>query len=369
MKLEVIKDWITWEALKSEWNALLAISNINCIFQTWEWMSAWASTVSDSAEPFVITCRNDKGELVGVAAFYKCDYVLASVVPVRILRGFGEPDSGMDYPGFIYPKEDPEVLSVLLSALSKNNAEWDAIWLPISKAWDSYDEHLLARVQNNTALNLRHRLRTFTWRELPASAEELQQTLSKSKVTIIKRAEKKINKSHKLEIQRESEGAELVKQLEALFHLHALRWQSVGESGAFVRRPKLKQFYEEFVPLARSKGWLRLHIMMLDGKPCAAQIGYSYNDCYYSVQEGFDPDAAAGSGNVLRLHVMRDCASEGLKVYDFLEGPSEHKRSWGGIERVGMDVLMCNKNWKSRLINAFKCWPGGRLLKEKNQLN
>ena len=365
MKIEIIDNWNDLASLESDWNTLLEQSTNNSIFQTWEWTQAWKGTIEEIYKPLIFVCRDASGELAGVAAFYVCNYKLAKFIPFKVLRSFGEPHSGLDYPGLIVRRKSPDVIQLLLRALSENSQRWDAIWLPMTRTWGEYHPQLMEQLEASKLFSVFQRPCMFTYRELSNSVDEVMSTLSKSKRTILKRTENKIKKNHDAEIHLQSDGDALVEQMETLFKLHELRWRSAGEPGAFIRRPKLREFYEAFVPVAKEKGWLRLHVLSLDGKPCAAQIGYRYGDTYYSVQEGFDPDAIAGSGNHLRIKVMLACAEEGISEYDFLAGPSEHKRSWGGVERQGSDILIYNANIKCKIALLGKCWPGGRALQEQ----
>lgn len=364
MKVEFISSWKELDALSEEWNELLQNSTNDSIFQTWEWVNSWRATVETTYAPMVAICRAQGGELLGVAAFYICQYKLASFVDYKVLRAFGEPHSGLDYPGLLCRHGHPEVPAVIFEALAKNATGWDALWIPTSRTWGSYFDDVRRSVASTKGLIFRHRDCTFTHRTLPAECKDVYDLFSKSKKNILKRTEKKIVKGHTVNIHREAVGEELQQQLNELFRLHELRWRSVGEPGAFIRRPRLKEFYEKFVPLAREKNWLRLHLLEVDNTFVAAQIGYRYKDCYFSVQEGFDPDGIAGSGNYLRMMVMQDCIQEGIKEYDFLAGPSEHKRSWGGLERQGADIFILRASRKNKLVSLSKCWPGGRLLKE-----
>ena len=84
---------------------------------------------------------------------------------------------------------------------------------------------------------------------------------------------------------------------------------------------------------------------------------------FHSLQEGFDPDATKGIGNVLRARVIARCIEEKLAGYDFLGTMSDHKRRWGAEERLGWDFLIGRPSLKNRLLFSRKIWPTGRYLR------
>jgi CelD/BcsL family acetyltransferase involved in cellulose biosynthesis len=81
-----------------------------------------------------------------------------------------------------------------------------------------------------------------------------------------------------------------------------------------------------------SKGWLRGHVLFLDGEPCAFQYGVVYRGSYFLEQIGFDAKwKDLNVGTVLFLEALRDICSDsgGAKVIDFGFGEADYKRSYG----------------------------------------
>jgi CelD/BcsL family acetyltransferase involved in cellulose biosynthesis len=131
----------------------------------------------------------------------------------------------------------------------------------------------------------------------------------------------------------------------------------------------MKRFYESFAPIALQKGWLRLHALKVDGTFKAAQYGYVYNNTYYILQEGFDPNSFGGIGNILRNLVLKECINEGLKEYDFLGEFTNHKRFWNAKPRDGYDLFIGRKSTKNKLLFWKNIWPTGRYIREGRPAN
>jgi hypothetical protein len=83
------------------------------------------------------------------------------------------------------------------------------------------------------------------------------------------------------------------------------------------------------------RGWLRGHILFLDGEPCAFQYGVVYRGQYFLEQMGFDPrwkDQCVGT--YLFLHVLRELCrpDSGVRTIDFGSGDADYKSSYGDNE-------------------------------------
>ncbi len=92
----------------------------------------------------------------------------------------------------------------------------------------------------------------------------------------------------------------------------------------------------------------------------AIQLGLRFDETYMQIQEGFDPEMPAGLGNALRYYSMQQCLDQGVRVYDFLGGHTEHKRRWGGEQFDGLDCLIVSQ--RNPLLNLVfrRIWPTGR---------
>src|SRR5207302_10088997 len=127
--------------------------------------------------------------------------------------------------------------------------------------------------------------------------------------------------------------------LACLVSLHQRRWQGRGGSDG-LHTPALLAFHEEVSQLALARGWLRLFVLSLDGRPAAALYGFRYGPVFYFYQSGFDPTYSRYSvGLVLMGLAIKSALEEGAQEYDLLHGTESYKFHWaaqtrelGGIE-------------------------------------
>lgn len=362
VKTEVIESWSGVESLAEEWNKLLRESRADTIFLTWEWVRTWISVAGRSLKPFVITVRSMDGELLGLAPFYVTKYRLLKLIPCRILRVMADYPTGAEYPDWIVHRDhEVETTREIAMSLRLYGKQWDSIWMPNVAVWTGATERILQACRE-AGLLCRERPASFSGFELPKNMNGYLEALSSNMRSVVRRQVKKISGREGVVIDRCLTTESLPDYLQALFDLHYRRWRLKGEEGAFRRKPKERQFYEQFAPAALRAGWLRLYALKERGEIKAVQIGYVYNNIFHLLQEGFDPDYADGVGNVLRLHVIEACIAEGIASYDFLGVMSEHKRRWQANERLGSDVMIGRPSWMSRAIIRNGIWPTGRFL-------
>jgi CelD/BcsL family acetyltransferase involved in cellulose biosynthesis len=108
--------------------------------------------------------------------------------------------------------------------------------------------------------------------------------------------------------------------LDTFFRLHALR----HPKGSVITRTEA--FQREFAAVAAERGWLRLWLLELDGRPAAAWLGFRFAgaECYY--QAGRDPAYDKHSvAFVLLARTIREALEDGETEYRFLRGDEPYK--------------------------------------------
>jgi CelD/BcsL family acetyltransferase involved in cellulose biosynthesis len=211
-------------------------------------------------------------------------------------------------------------------------------------------------------LLVRDRRTVFSAAELPNDFKAYWKALSGNARSTIQRQARRIE-AGEARFETCSSAADLDEFLDALVDLNHRRWSAVGGEGSFHRRPLELAFYREFTKRALERGWLRLSGIRIDGALKAVQIGYAYGGSFLQLQEGFDPAASPGLGNVVRSRVIEACIGEGLTCYDFLGGHTDHKRRWLASERPGYDLYIARRTLRNALVHAAGAWPTGRYLR------
>jgi len=365
----IIRHWADFLALEKSWDKLLARSDANTIFLTWDWINSWYSTSLTTVRPYIIVIEY-ADEIIAIAPFYIQDYKLAKCISYRGLKCLADQAIGSEYSNFIVTSELTQYSAIKLKKMlwdelnsSRCSKQWDFIWLSNIAAWTSGGQSLL------TALTLQPALR-YNQREIEFAATDLQPLnidilpqLSKSLRTNIKQTTKQIGKQGHMDIQLTQHIDDLPQHLDTLFHLHNQRWQRTGSAGSF-SRPALMAFYKSFTPIALNNNQLRLLRLEIDGKIQAMQLGYVYDGKFLALQEGFNPDVVPGTGQVLRHAAFGACLNEKLTSYDFLAIYTDHKRRWLAQKHIGCQLFIWQKKYKNLPFNVQPIWPTGRYLNE-----
>jgi CelD/BcsL family acetyltransferase involved in cellulose biosynthesis len=121
--------------------------------------------------------------------------------------------------------------------------------------------------------------------------------------------------------------------LEILFQLHQQRFEDRGGSDAF-HTPALVAFHREISEIALRRGWLRLYVLRLDGRPAAALYGFHYGGRFLFYQAGFDAAFAKHSVGLVAMGLAIQAAiGEGAREYDLLHGDEPYKSLWARSRR------------------------------------
>jgi Acetyltransferase (GNAT) domain len=86
---------------------------------------------------------------------------------------------------------------------------------------------------------------------------------------------------------------------------------------------------------AAERGWLRIYILYLEGKPAAFWMGTLYERCLQGDHTGYDPAWSEFSpGIFLFLGILEDLRNEDIKIIDFGYGNTQLRRCFGNLRQV-----------------------------------
>jgi len=121
--------------------------------------------------------------------------------------------------------------------------------------------------------------------------------------------------------------------IEVLFRLHRDRFSDRGGSDA-LHTEALLDFHRDFSATALRRGWLRLFVLRLDGRPAAALYGFRYGQSFLFYQAGFDRAFARHSVGLVAMGLaIRAAIEEGASEFDLLHGDETYKSLWARSER------------------------------------
>jgi peptidoglycan/xylan/chitin deacetylase (PgdA/CDA1 family)/CelD/BcsL family acetyltransferase involved in cellulose biosynthesis len=290
------------DELAGEWTALAAAGGNP--FGSQEWASCWWRHHGGDRRPLVTAGYSADGRLVAVLPLY-----LWATRPLRVLRFIGH--GAGDQLGPVHVPGDREAAAALArQALA--TLGWDVFvgeQLPARALWSDLLGSRVIRREGSPVLAAP----AGGWPAyLAGRSANFRQQLG--------RRERNLARRHQVGLRLVQDPGQLPGAMDTLFALHRLRW---GEDSGFLPR---EPFHREFAAVALARGWLRLWLLELDGRPAAAWYGLRFGGVEHYYQSGRDPAFdSLSAAFVLLAHTIRSAFDDGVSEYRFGRGQDPYK--------------------------------------------
>lgn len=292
------------EGVVPEWEALAAASGRP--FATVEWTEAWLEHAAGPYVPHLFLARDPEGSARAIVPL-----VIAQGRYVRKARFLGF--RAANEVGPICAPEHAELgIAALLQALAATRREWD-VFVAENLPGSGWDERLRAKVIGGKGAPVVR----GPW----ASWEDYLATRSHNLRSELRRKERRLEEQG---VRHRPVGnvEELEPGLDALFDLHRGRWGS--EASPFFSG--LEEFHRAFARAAFRRGWVRLHVLEMEGRPVAANYSLRFGDEEWSYQLGRDLRLEHGSIGLIGTAIaVRDAFAEGASVFRLGPGEQHYK--------------------------------------------
>jgi peptidoglycan/xylan/chitin deacetylase (PgdA/CDA1 family)/CelD/BcsL family acetyltransferase involved in cellulose biosynthesis len=338
MRILLHETWDDVRNLSERWNDLLTNSAGNTIFLTWEWMEAWWTNYGLQRPLFVLSAWEGDA-LEGIAPFF-VDKLARWGRNWKCLKLIGDGSRDSDYLDCIVRNgRENEIVGEFVRFLESQRNRWDCLEFHGTPENSPCLKALMALV--------REKAWRFSSEPIPCATLPLptdwNQYLKLLKPRFRTQVRSTMNyydeKIGAIPVQCEA-SADIERWLPILFDLHTRRWQSKDMPGVFGETAK-QNFYRDISKAALSKGWLAFHRLDWGERPLAMQFGFRYDNRFFLLQEGYDPEfATLRPGMALRGALMRHWIRTGLAEYDFLAGSSAYKFEWGGQLKQSMRLTL-----------------------------
>lgn len=141
--------------------------------------------------------------------------------------------------------------------------------------------------------------------------------------------------------------------LDDFINLHQVRWEAEGKIGAFGGYKKYRiDFFKKNLLWLIQSGIMRIYsLTMNDGRVLGYKQFFIADNEIYLFQEAhaYQNDVVKTPGNLLRALVLKEVMDEGKYDYDFMDGTSFHKSSWGPESMKKYDITI----YKSQIVQSF----------------
>ncbi|HLV82064.1 MAG TPA: GNAT family N-acetyltransferase, partial [Chthonomonadaceae bacterium] len=326
--------------LREAWRALQAQCSTATPYQTWEWNEAWWRHFRARKRLRLLlfySRREGRETLVGIAPLYTSWHF---GMPLRRLAWLGTGLS--DYLGLLArPDAGDEVTAALKVYLQGGLRGWDIADLqqvradsPLAKPCPTLQSHRSTTPESLLPME------TCPYLPLPPTWEELLARLGKSMRSNLRYYERLIERTFPDARFSLADARTLESGMAALFQLHQRRWNARWLPGA-LGNPRVRAFHREVAARFLERGWLRLHLLTLDGTVRSALYGFAFGGRTYYYLGGFAPEYAKFSlGTLLIGRAIRHSIEEGCGEFDFLRGAEPYKYRWMPQERTNYRLLL-----------------------------
>jgi CelD/BcsL family acetyltransferase involved in cellulose biosynthesis len=319
-----------FKKLKDTWEELLEASTSNCFFLTWEWLFTWWRHLSGGRKLFILCVRSEK-QTIGIAPFVIRD-ARFGILSLRTVEFLGSGSVGSDYLDVIARRgSEEEVVDRLAKYLVENKVMLELAQLGKSPLALRLAERL-AHKNRYRSLLLKTDVCPYiglggqTWNSYLA-------TLGSSHRGNFNRRVKQLQNDFEVRFELARTEEERRRFLAALIALHHKRWQAKRASEAF-STPDIVSFHEDLSLLALERGWLRLFVLWLNGRPASALYGFRHDDRFYFFQSGLDPEYSRYSVGLVTMGLaIKNAIEDGAEEYDLLHGGESYKFLWARKSR------------------------------------
>jgi CelD/BcsL family acetyltransferase involved in cellulose biosynthesis len=198
--------------------------------------------------------------------------------------------------------------------------------------------------------------------DLAQGWEAFEQSLGSSAQMAMRRRRRRLAELGEVTLEAyDGSGAPFAERFDELVALERLGWK--GEQGtAIASRPETLRFYREVGAWAAQRGWLRIHLLRLDGTAIAAVFGLRAHGVHASLKIGHDPaHQKLGPGVMLMHDVIQEAFTEECKTVELLGDEDPLKRSWTELTREWRAFEAFSPGFAGRAHYAR--FTGGRALR------
>lgn len=317
-RVDALEGRAAFDALREEWDALVARGPVDVPFVGHAWIAAWLDAFAPGAALRVLVARGRTGEAMAMAPFLEERErgVVRLLAPVN--------DHSCRFEWALGPDASGAVAAIW--AHLRDRARWDVLLLrdvprdgPTSVLLETLaraDRHLTGRWES---------LRTPFVALGGARVEE--RTSSKFRGNLRRRA-KRLHELGAVSLERTDGLDGLDVALAEFLAVERSGWKGAGGT-AIALDGRLVRFYAQLAKDAAARGGLAIRTLRLDGRAIAVHFGIVHRGVYYLPKTGYDEALSPVSpGQLLQREVLAECEARGLSRFDFLGPDMAWKRDW-----------------------------------------
>ena len=310
-----------FEALSSQWDALLEQCSSPTPFLTWQWQKLWWNCWKQNRHLRIITVGRENGRLCGIAPL--CE---EKGNDTRELMLLGSSDLCDYLDCIIATGEEEDLYRTLFSYLASSSPE------SIMLSFNSLKAHSptisffkTASGKDSYSLDL-YREDTAPSLDLPSDFELYLKMLSKKDRHEMRRKRRKAEQEQEVTFRTITDPSQV---RDTLPHFLTLFRKSAKTKHDFLT-PERECFFRSVAEEFSRRGWLEIFSLSFYSREVAYLFCFHYNGTRYLYNAAYDLDYSNLSpGIVVITYCLEDAISRGINRFDFLRGDETYKYRFG----------------------------------------
>lgn len=321
MDIKRISTYDEFLKLEPVWNSLLARSDMDCPFMTFEWLKLWWESFGSGSEMLVLLL-SENGSPAAIVPLMVTTMRRRGIKvrAVQFMANYFSLRSGM-----IMSPGSERAAGAALDWIMSSGIEYDLIWLDFipggSATQRGLDEHLASR-------GIRHRKmdgEAAPYIKLDPDWDTYTKRFSANFRSNVKRMNKAFDKAGPHENTRYSSEGSVGLAMQELLEISKNTWK-FKDGTAIANDVKKVEFYTNLARLAASLKWLDIWILKLNGAPVAFIYALKYKGTVYGVKTSYHEGYRhLSAGHYILLDTIKRFIEEGFAEYDMMGNDEGYK--------------------------------------------
>ncbi|MBU0730972.1 MAG: GNAT family N-acetyltransferase [Proteobacteria bacterium] len=348
LTVETIRDIAGLEKLKTCWDELLATSEADPVFGSYEWTRIWwQSHSADNVDPFLLVFTLNK-TVKGIIGLY---HTRAQQGPftVHTIKSLGVPAA--DYYNFIIADEfKVEIINQFVEN-QITQGDFDAIALRHIKSSSGNLAELVRISKKNGLIAVIEQTEPCPYIRLEKTFEDYRQKqLNSRSRNMYSRKYKKLLALGEIRFEMVTDKAAIIKVLPEMAALEDKSWKGPRQVGIFAS-PEKRDFYFKVTEALAEKEQVALHLLWHNARLLCYYFCFLLDDRLYFYNTAFDPEYSRFSpGSLSFLDLIKCCHERRIIIIDMLRGGHDYKSGWAAQCTENINLHLFPPTIKGRIL-------------------
>lgn len=339
VRISVLREIPEDPGLRNDWNALASQAQRPQIFYTYEWARAVQLALSELLHPLLVLARDEKQQLIGVAALAVSDAGQVSFLCAT---------TG-DYCDFLVRDQNAAIFAGEALKTLRQQGFRDMVLTNFPE--DSPSFTALRRAASNSGFRMYART-AYQCAQIQISAIPTNAAgkLQLPRQKMVRRCLKAMSEGGPVAIVHDDTSEQVEPSLPEFFRTHVARFLFTGRISNLVR-PERRKFLSDLARLLSNTGWLCMSQIRTGPRTISWNYGFRFEKNWFWYQPTFVNDLEKYSpGFVLLCKLIEDAASDpSFVTVDMGLGVEGYKERFANVSRRTMYVTLHRsilRHWK-----------------------